>query len=283
MKSNNLRKIIRKIILENQKVEIEPSLLKKIEIQLPTEYKKEGNIFPIKYVKTGQIINFKWSQNQLQQAHLNEDLKSNLTKGLVALCLVGSTLTSCDKVNDKLAQRNEISCVLKNGQEMKKIEYKLTYDILKKPKITNPTRNLEAFYYDNNGEILKGKITEVLPETVKINGLEISKNDIFSQPKIKPTYGSERKINMHFNRELSNDEINFIIKNSPNTIAQYVGGSEKSWETNPISDDEQIINVKVVIDYDMDKYYGDNCMNTGNLTQGFPDGRSDFFGVPIVK
>jgi hypothetical protein len=44
MKSNNLRKIIRKIILENQKVEIEPSLLKKIEIQLPSEYKKEGNI-----------------------------------------------------------------------------------------------------------------------------------------------------------------------------------------------------------------------------------------------
>ena len=68
MNNKNLRKIIRKIILENQKTEIEPSLLKKIEIQLPSEYKKEGNIFPIKDVKTGQIINFKWSQNQLQQA-----------------------------------------------------------------------------------------------------------------------------------------------------------------------------------------------------------------------
>lgn len=281
MENKNLRKLIRKIIKESHEQKIEPSLLKKIELQLPEEYKEEGNVFPIKDVKTGKIINFKWSKNQLEQSHLNEDLKSSLAKGVVALCLIGSTLTSCDKVNDKLAQRDEISCVLTNGQETPKIEYKLTYDILKKPEVLNPQRNLKVYYYQN-GEIVGGKITEVLPETVIVDGKEISKNDIFGQPSIK-TSDKERKINMFFNRQLTNDEINFIIKNSPDVIAKYVGGSSKSWETNPIKEDEEIINVKVNRDYDMDKYYGDKCMNTGNLTQGFPDGRSDFFGVPIIK
>jgi hypothetical protein len=153
-----------------------------------------------------------------------------------------------------------MSCVITNGQETPKIEYKLTYDILKKPKVLDPQRNLYVYYYDND-EIIGGKITDVKTETVIVNGEEISKNNIFGKPSIK-TLDKERKINMFFNRELTNDEKDFIIRNSPNVIAKYVGGSGKSWESNPIKEDEEIINVKVSRDYDMDKYYGNNCMTT---------------------
>jgi hypothetical protein len=249
--------------------------------QLPLELKKEGSKFNIEN-ENGQIVTYIIKNGNMETLGINENLKTKIVKGLVTLCMVGGSLTSCDKVNDKLTNRNETSCVITNGKETPKIEYKLTYDILKKPSILNPQRNLEVFYY-KNGEIVKGKITEVLSETVKVNGEEISKDKIFSQPSIKPTYGSERKINMFFNRELTKDEEEFIIGNSPNVIAKYVGGSSKSWETNPIKEDEQIINVKVNRDYEMDTYYGDKCMNVGNLSMGFPDGRIDFFGVPIIK
>jgi hypothetical protein len=233
MNNKNLRQIIRKIILENQNADIEPSLLKKIEIQLPSEYKKEGNIFPIQDVETGKIINFKWSQNQLQQVHLNEDLKSNLTKGLAALCLIGSTLTSCDKVNDRF-NKDETACVLKNGVKQDKVEYKLYWDV-----------------YMMGGT----------------NYLYLDTHDM----------------NMFFNRELTDDEKNTILSNAVDILSKNTGYNDTPGKSNPIKDNQEIRNVRIEKNLEIDKWYGEKCLQNWNLTRGFPDGRSDFFGVQILK